>query len=124
MLAMFIYKYVYRSCCLNGNNFVPLEFVCVTVMCEGRGSNPILNTFFIQMRGGLSSNNNSNSYYVVQLNIKIEKKCYGAKTSQRQNVSAPNLLGAIRSAPKVLSAKTSQLKNPSAPKRIMLVCFF
>ena len=42
MLTMFIYKYVYRSCCLDENNGVPLEFVYVTVMCERRGSNPIL----------------------------------------------------------------------------------
>ena len=30
MLTMFIYKYVYRNCSLDGNNGVPLEFVGVT----------------------------------------------------------------------------------------------
>ena len=99
MLTMLVYKYVYRSCCLYGNIGVPLRLACVTVMCEGQGSNPILNTFIIQMRGRLCPDYKNYSY-VVQLKNKTEKKCYGAKISQRQNVSAP----------KLSSAKTSALK--------------
>ena len=111
MLTMFVYKYVYRSCCLYGNNGVPLEFVCVAVLCEGRGLNPILNTIFRQMWGGLCPDYNSDSY-VVQSNIKIKKKVVAlklpsAKTFLRQTVSAPKRLG----------AKTSWRQNVPAPKR-------
>ena len=74
---------------------VPLEFACVTVMCERRGSNPILITFVLQMRGRLCPYYNSDSY-VVQLNIKNEKllwrqnfpaqKRIRAKPSRRQKI--------------------------------------
>ena len=82
-------------------------------MCEGRGSNRILNEFVIQMRRGLCPNYNIDSD-VVQLNIK--KKYYGAKTSQYQKVSAPNRLGAKRSARKRLSAKRSWRQKFPAPR--------
>ena len=39
MLFAFIYKYVYRSRCYDGNNGEPLELVCATVICEGQRQN-------------------------------------------------------------------------------------
>ena len=120
MPTMFKHKYVYRSCCLDGNSGVPVEFVCVTVMCEGRESNPVLNIFFVQLRGGLCPNYISDSY-VVQLNIKIEEnavapKLPSVKTLRRQTVWAPKDRRQNVSAQKFLCVKTSWRNSVPTPK--------
>ena len=106
MPTIFIYKYAYSSCCLDGNKNVPLEIVCVTVMCEGRGSNHIMNTFVIQMRGGVCPDYNSNSD-VVQLSIIIEK-----------NAMAPKLPNTKKFRPQTVSAQKDWRLNVLAPKRL------
>ena len=80
-------------------------------MCEGQGSNPILNKFVIQMRGGLCPDYNSDSD-VVQLNIKTEKNMLW-----RHNFPSQKSFGPKPSRRQKIGAKTSRRQNVLAPKR-------
>ena len=87
-------------------------------MCEGRGSNRILNEFVIQMRRGLCPNYNIDSD-VVQLNIKkntMAPKLPSTKKFRRRTVLAPKDRRENVWAPKGLGAKSSQRLGFPPPK--------
>ena len=114
LLTMFLYKYVCWSCCLDGNNGVALGNVCVTVMCGGLGSNPILKTFYIQMRCGPCPEYNCDSI-VVQLNIKFGKNAMAPKLPSAKTFRCHRCQKIT--VPKRLGAKTPWRKNVLAQKR-------